>query len=66
MKQNYSENCQKAFDKMKKILKSDLLLVQFDPAAEIVVASDVSEYGTGTAMLYKYKDYNMKAILWYQ
>lgn len=48
--------------KLKRLI-SDLSLVHFDPAVEIVVASDASEYGTIAVMLLKYKAVNMEAVV---
>lgn len=38
-------------------------LTHFDSALKIRFASDVSEYGFGAVILHKYKDGNMKALI---
>lgn len=50
-------------DKNWKVLISDLLLVHFNPAAEIFVASDTSKNSIGAIMLHKYKDGYMKMVI---
>ena len=47
---------QKAFDKIKSILESDLSLTYFDIKLEIVVRSDASEYGIGVVILHEFED----------
>ena len=54
--------CQKAFDKIKNILTSELSLTHYDPKQEIIMASDASEYRIGAVILHKFKDGNMKPV----
>lgn len=62
VKWNWTDKCQKAFEEIKKILRSDLSLAYYDPKAEIVLASDASDYGIGAVILHKYDEGNMKAV----
>lgn len=65
MKWNWLENCQTAFDEIKKLLTFDLSFVYLDLATKVVL----SENTIGAVMLHRYKDGNMKAvphILYYQ
>ncbi|KIH66176.1 reverse transcriptase [Ancylostoma duodenale] len=59
---NWSEDCQKAFDKAKDVLASPLLLTHFGPNLELIVAADASEYGIGAVILHRFADGIEKAI----
>lgn len=48
--------------KIKMILTSDLFLSHFYPKLEIIVASDVSNYGNCVVILRKHKGGSVKAI----
>lgn len=63
VKWSWSNNCQKAFQDIKKKLISDLSLAHFDPAAEFIVAAGAYKYGVGAVLLQKYKDGNMKVVV---
>ncbi|MFG1588229.1 RNase H-like domain-containing protein, partial [Staphylococcus aureus] len=41
---------QQAFEKLKGILKSNLLLTHYDPSKEIVIAADACDYGIGAVI----------------
>ena len=58
----WTTECQETFEKIKKILTSDLFLAHYDPTQEIVVASDASSYGIGACLLHKMKDGSMKPV----
>ena len=60
---HWSEECQTAFDEMKNLLSSDLLLTHYDPALDIVVASDASNYGIGAVLSHVYPDGSEKAVM---
>ncbi|KAL6727140.1 hypothetical protein Aduo_009044 [Ancylostoma duodenale] len=60
---NWSEDCQKAFDKAKDVLASPLLLTHFDPNLELIVAADASEYGIGAVILHRFAEGTEKAII---
>ena len=61
VKWEWSVKCQKAFDKIKNILMSDLL-THFDLKLENVVASDASEYGIRAVILHKFEDGSTKPV----
>ena len=44
--------CRESFEKIKKILTSDLYLTHYDPTLDIIVASDVSSYGIGACIVH--------------
>lgn len=50
---------EKLLKKIKEILTSEILLTHYNPKLKIVVASGISVYGIGTAVLCKFKDINM-------
>jgi hypothetical protein len=52
----WSVCCQEAFDSIKCILISDLLLIHYDPSLELIVAAEASEHGLGTAIQYQWPD----------
>uniref|UniRef100_A0A8R1EKI3 RNA-directed DNA polymerase n=1 Tax=Caenorhabditis japonica TaxID=281687 RepID=A0A8R1EKI3_CAEJA len=58
----WSPKCQKAFERIKEILQSDLLLTQFDPKLPIIVAADASQYGIGSVLTHRFPDGSEKAI----
>ncbi|XP_005877553.1 PREDICTED: uncharacterized protein K02A2.6-like, partial [Myotis brandtii] len=59
---NWSPECQKSFDDIKRILSSNLLLTHYDPKLPIIVAADASEYGIGAVLLHKFPDGKHKAV----
>ncbi|KAK4468381.1 hypothetical protein MN116_000176, partial [Schistosoma mekongi] len=62
VKWDWSGSCQTAFEKIKKLLVSDLLLTHYDPSLPIVVASDASNYGIGAIISHIMPDGSEKAI----
>ncbi|XP_055584806.1 uncharacterized protein K02A2.6-like [Uranotaenia lowii] len=62
VKWNWSEDCQKSFDKFKKLLQSDLLLTHYNPKLEMIVAADASQYGIGAVLLHRFPDGSIKAV----
>ena len=58
----WSKECQTAYQELKKVLTSDLLLMHFDPKLPIIVAADASQYGIGAVLLQKLPDGHIKAV----
>ena len=58
----WDQNCEKAFEKFKEILTSNLLLTHYDPKMEIIVSADASESGIGGVISHKFPDGTIKAI----
>jgi transposase InsO family protein len=59
---SWSKACQQAFDSIRGILKSDLLLTHYDPAVEVIVAADASEHGVGAVIQHRWSNGQIKAI----
>ncbi|CAI2738976.1 unnamed protein product [Dicrocoelium dendriticum] len=60
---NWSPQCQKAFDDIKQILSSDLLLTHYDPGLPIIVAADASQNGIGGVLLHQFPNGHQKAVM---
>ncbi|XP_018396948.1 PREDICTED: uncharacterized protein K02A2.6-like [Cyphomyrmex costatus] len=60
----WQQKHQDAFDKLKEILASDLVLTHYDPAKKIVVAADASCYGKGGAILHEFSDRTLHPIMY--
>ncbi|XP_058456315.1 uncharacterized protein K02A2.6-like [Malaya genurostris] len=58
----WNSQCQNAFDSIKSILQSDLLLTHYDPNLELIVAGDASKTGIGAIIMHRFPDGQMKAI----
>lgn len=58
----WTTECEKAFQKTKEILQSDLLLTHFDPSLPITVSADASGYGLGAVIMHNFPDGSVKAI----
>lgn len=54
--------CQSAFDSIKKVLASELLLTHYDPKLPIIVAADASGYGIGAVLLHQFPNGHQKAV----
>ena len=62
VKWNWSTSSQQAFDSIRGILNSDLLLTHYDPSLEVIVAADASEHGLGAVIQHRWPDGTIKAI----
>ncbi|PIO69170.1 reverse transcriptase [Teladorsagia circumcincta] len=58
----WSSECQSCFDRIKKTLKSDLLLAHYDPTLPLIVAADASNYGAGAVLSQRFSDESEKAV----
>jgi len=59
---NWGQEQELAFEEIKRILNSNLLLTHFDPDLEIIVTADASNYGVGAMIAHKFPDGSEKAI----
>ncbi|XP_055615053.1 uncharacterized protein K02A2.6-like [Toxorhynchites rutilus septentrionalis] len=59
---SWSPECQKAFDRFKQILSSDLLLTHYNPKREIIVSADASSIGLGTTISHRFPDGTIKVV----
>ncbi|BHF58772.1 hypothetical protein SprV_0100172700 [Sparganum proliferum] len=59
----WSSDCEKAFDQLKSMLSSDLLLTYYDPTLPIVAAADASNHVVGTVISHSFPDGSEKAIM---
>ncbi|XP_055680707.1 uncharacterized protein K02A2.6-like [Lutzomyia longipalpis] len=62
VKWNWTERCQRAFDQVKRILSSDLLLTHYNPDLPITVAADASETGIGCVAYHTMENGQLKAF----
>ncbi|XP_028969202.1 uncharacterized protein K02A2.6-like [Galendromus occidentalis] len=58
----WNNDCEKAFEKAKTILQSDLLLTHFNPNLPIIVSADASSYGLGCVIFHRFPDGSVKAV----
>ena len=58
----WTHECLESFEKIKKALTSDLSLTHYNPALDIIVASDASAYGIGACIVHKPPDGSRKAV----
>ena len=61
-KWTWSARCQQAFESIKGILNSDLLLTHYSLSLEVIVAADASEHGVGTVIQHRWSNGSIKAI----
>ena len=53
VKWNWTDECEKAFEKLKSALTSNLALTHYNPNKQIYVTSDASNFGLGAVILHK-------------
>ena len=58
----WTEDCERAFKKIKSYLLSDLALAHYDPEKPIILGTDASNYGIGAVILHRYEDGSTKPI----
>ncbi|XP_055632916.1 uncharacterized protein K02A2.6-like [Toxorhynchites rutilus septentrionalis] len=59
---DWSKKCQHAFQNIKKVLQSGLLLTHYNPEQEIIVAGDASKTGIGAVILHRFPNGIIKAV----
>ncbi|XP_011684290.1 PREDICTED: uncharacterized protein K02A2.6-like [Wasmannia auropunctata] len=57
------EKHERAFENLKRVLSSDLVLTHFDPKKKIVVAADASSYGMGGALMHEFPDGTLRPVM---
>ncbi|CAS00993.1 Protein CBG28002 [Caenorhabditis briggsae] len=62
VKFQWTPQCQFSFDRVKQILRSDLLLTHYDPNLPIIVSADASQYGIGAVISHRFPDGSEYAI----
>lgn len=53
---DWSKECQHAFNTVKQMIASDLVLAHYDPREKLVLATDASPVGVGAVLSHIYKD----------
>ena len=59
---NWSDSCQKAFEKLKRMIVSASVLTHFDPKKEIIVHADAIPYGVGAVLSHVMPDGKEKPV----
>ena len=59
---NWSAHCLSAFEKLKSMPNSDMLLTYYNPKLSIIVAADTSNYGMGTVQTHIFPNGSEKAV----
>lgn len=54
---------QQAFEDIKQVLSSDLVLTHYDPKKKIVLATDASQYGMGAVLMHEFADGTLHPIM---
>jgi len=58
----WSEDCEKAFQDIKKEMKSDRILTHFDPNLPLILATDASQHGISAILSHIYPDGSERPI----
>ena len=59
---NWSAHCQSAFEKLKSMLSSEMLLTHYNPKLPIIVAADASNYGVGAVLTHIFPNGSEEAV----
>lgn len=59
---HWSSDCEKAYDTIKQMIASDLVLAHYDPSETLVLATDASPVGVGAVLSHIYKDGSERPI----
>ncbi|XP_062704520.1 uncharacterized protein K02A2.6-like [Aedes albopictus] len=58
----WTDECQRSFDRFKEILQSPLMLTHYNPRMDIVVSADASNVGIGARIAHRFPDGSEKAV----
>lgn len=58
----WTQECQKAFDEIKSIVASDVILVHYNPKLELILDVDASDCGIAACISHRYDDGNERPI----
>ncbi|XP_055590265.1 uncharacterized protein K02A2.6-like [Uranotaenia lowii] len=58
----WTQECQRAFSNIKRILQSNLLLTHYNPEHDIIVAGEASKTGIGAVIMHRFPNGSVKAI----
>jgi hypothetical protein len=62
IKWHWSQECQTAFDDLKRDIAEATTLAHFDPKLPLILATDASNYGLGAVILHRYADGSERPI----
>ncbi|XP_062711901.1 uncharacterized protein K02A2.6-like [Aedes albopictus] len=58
----WTDECQRSFDRFNEILQSPLMLTHYNPRMDIVVSADASNVGIGARIAHRFPDGSEKAV----
>lgn len=58
----WTDNCQRSFDRFKDVLQSPLMLTHYNPRLTMVVSADASNVGIGARIAHRFPDGSEKAV----
>ncbi|XP_055615101.1 uncharacterized protein K02A2.6-like [Toxorhynchites rutilus septentrionalis] len=62
VKWEWSDACQRSFDRFRDILQSPLALAHYNPKLGLIVSADASQHGIGARIAHQFPDGTVKAI----
>ncbi|XP_055623100.1 uncharacterized protein K02A2.6-like [Toxorhynchites rutilus septentrionalis] len=62
VKWEWSDACQRSFDRFRDILQSPLALAHYNPKLGLIVSADASQHGIGARIAHQFPDETVKAI----